>query len=219
MKYVVKRANKPFEPDQRQDKEFWQNAETLELKNHMGAMPEHFPKTEAKLLYDEKFVYVIFNVADRYIRAVREKLNDSVCMDSCVEFFFTPNTEISSGYFNIETNCIGTMLLFHQISINEKRIIVKPSDAERIKRYTSLNGPISKVIIAPVNWTLQYCVPIDMLKKYTQVETPAPGVTWQANFYKCADETSHPHWLTWSPVKLPEPDFHQPIFFGTLEFE
>jgi len=44
-------------------------------------------------------------------------------------------------------------------------------------------------------------------------------VTWRANFYKCADSTSHPHWLTWSPVDHPTPHFHLPAFFGTLEFE
>ena len=44
------------------------------------------------------------------------------------------------------------------------------------------------------------------------------GQTWRANFYKCADASVFPHWLTWSRVGLPEPDFHQPAFFGTLEF-
>ena len=27
-------------------------------------------------------------------------------------------------------------------------------------------------------------------------------VSWRANFYKCADASSHPHWLTWPPVGL-----------------
>jgi hypothetical protein len=34
----------------------------------------------------------------------------------------------------------------------------------------------------------------------------------------CADATSHPHWLSWSPANLSEPDFHRPEFFGTLVF-
>ena len=24
---------------------------------------------------------------------------------------------------------------------------------------------------------------------------------WRANFYKCGDDTSHPHWAAWSPLK------------------
>jgi hypothetical protein len=219
MKYIVKRTNKSFEPDCRWDKEFWQNAEPLELKNYMRARPEPFPKTQAKLLYDEKFVYVIFRVEDRYLRAVAEKLNDNVFQDSCVEFFFTPSSDISAGYFNIEINCIGTMLMHYQSEKDKNRIFVDVANAEQIKRCASLSGPIAQEIAEPVSWTLEYCVPIDMLKKYTEVENPAPGIIWPANLYKCADKTSRPHWLTWSPIELPEPDFHQPKFFGTLEFE
>jgi hypothetical protein len=58
-----------------------------------------------------------------------------------------------------------------------------------------------------------------MLEKYTNVKRPATGVQWRANFYKCGDKTSHPHWLTWSVVDKPEPDFHRPEFFGILEFD
>ena len=219
MKYIVKKTDKLFELDGQWNKEFWQKAETIELKNYAGDKPEHFPKTLVKLLYDEKFIYVIFSVKDKYVKAVAENLNDSVCLDSCVEFFFTPNADISSGYFNIEINCIGTMLLFHQTGRGENEKIIKASDAEQVKRYASLDGPIKQEITEPVDWMIEYCVPVDILKKYSRVENPAPGVIWRANLYKCADKTSHPHWLTWSPITLPIPDFHQPKFFGTLEFE
>jgi hypothetical protein len=58
-----------------------------------------------------------------------------------------------------------------------------------------------------------------MLTNYSMIQQPKSGVRWKANFYKCADKTSHPHWLTWSPVDYPTPKFHLPQFFGTLEFE
>jgi len=74
-------------------------------------------------------------------------------------------------------------------------------------------------IKAPVTWTVAYRLPVDLLKKYCQVITPAPQVSWRANFYKCADKTSHPHWLTWSLVNFPKPNFHLPQSFGVLEFE
>ena len=46
-----------------------------------------------------------------------------------------------------------------------------------------------------------------------------PGVTWRANFYKCADHTSHPHWLSWSVIGSGKFEFHVPEYFGTLEFK
>ncbi len=62
-------------------------------------------------------------------------------------------------------------------------------------------------------------LPVEILKKYASVEKPAPGVTWKANFYKCADKTSYPHWLTWNPVDHPSPNFHLPQYFGAIVFE
>jgi hypothetical protein len=60
---------------------------------------------------------------------------------------------------------------------------------------------------------------MEILQKYAPVQRPGPTVTWRANFYKCGDKTSHPHWLTWNPVDKPRPDFHLPQYFGTLVFE
>lgn len=219
LKYVVKRAMEPFELDGKPNMNFWQAAEILELRNHMGQKPAHLPKTHAKLLYDKKFIYVFFHVEDRFVRAILKNYSESVCLDSCVEFFFTPNEDILSGYFNIEINCIGTMLFNHQIKRGGNPKVIKMSDAEQIKRFTSLSGVIDPEITEPVDWTIEYNVPIGILKKYARVLKPAPGVIWHANFYKCADETSHPHWLTWAPVQFPSPNFHMPEYFGVLEFE
>ena len=46
------------------------------------------------------------------------------------------------------------------------------------------------------------------------LEPPAQR-RWRGNFYKCADESSHPHWASWRPIgeKL---DFHTPEFFGEI---
>ena len=60
---------------------------------------------------------------------------------------------------------------------------------------------------------------MQILSTYAPVTAPGPGVAWRANFYKCADASSHPHWLTWAPVDWPQPDFHRKEFFGTLVFE
>ena len=83
----------------------------------------------------------------------------------------------------------------------------------------SLPKIVDPEIREPITWTLEYRLPLAILKKYCAVHTPATGVVWRANFYKCADASSHPHWLTWSPVDFPTPQFHLPEFFGTLEFE
>ena len=45
------------------------------------------------------------------------------------------------------------------------------------------------------------------------------GLKATANFMKCGDETSDPHFVTWAPIATENPDYHRPEFFGVLEFE
>ena len=80
-------------------------------------------------------------------------------------------------------------------------------------------GIIDPEITDPVLWTIKYALPVTILEKYAGIEQPAAGITWKANFYKCADKSSHPHWLTWNLVDKPEPDFHCPQYFGNIVFE
>ena len=216
--YQVQRADKTPKLNGDWAGEIWGSVKPLDIKNHMGDEPEHKPKTQAKLLYDDKFVYVIFRVEDRYVRAVAKKYQDMVCRDSCVEFFVTPGNDLSLGYFNLETNCGGTMLLYYQTARSTNQTILSEADCKQVEIYHSEPKTVEPEKTGPTTWVVEYRVPFDLLDKFTSVTKPAPGVKWRANFYKCADETSHPHWLTWSVVDLPKPDFHRPEFFGTLEF-
>ncbi|MFA5292352.1 MAG: carbohydrate-binding family 9-like protein [Phycisphaerae bacterium] len=200
------------------DKVQWEQANTLELKNYMGSKPRHFPKTQAKLLYDEKNIYVFFRIEDQYVRAVAQKLHDPVCRDSCAEFFFTPGENISDGYFNLEINCGGTMLMFHQTARNENKIQISEQNCKKIKIKTSMPKIVEPEIKEPITWTLHYTLPLEILESYAKVSKPAAGVKWRANFYKCADDSSHPHWLTWAKIDKPRPDFHRPDFFDTIVF-
>ena len=93
------------------------------------------------------------------------------------------------------------------------------ADCDKIEIFHSEPKIIDLEKQGPTTWIVEYKVPVEVLEKYASVTRPAPGVTWRANFYKCADLTSKPHWLTWSVVDKPEPDFHVPEFFGTLVFK
>ena len=218
--YIVKRVDRPIEIDADWNKPVWQEIEPIHLSYFMGKEPEHRPKTQVKMAWDNDSVYVIFLVEDRFVRAAATEYFGNVWQDSCVEFFFTPQKEISDGYFNLETNCIGTILMCHQQARGIGRVRPEIKDLEMIQIACSLpkGQVLDPEITESMIWTLEYAIPIEILKRYTKAKTPAPGVIWRANFYKCADNTSHPHWLTWSKIPLDQPDFHQPQYFGYIEF-
>jgi hypothetical protein len=215
---VKKLEEKPLPINANWNKPQWEKVEPLTLKNYMGNKPEHFPKTQARVLYDDENIYVIFRVKDRFVRAVAKGCHGDVWKDSCVEFFFTPALNIERGYFNLETNCGGTILFRYQPAPRKNRQFIKEEDCKEIEIAHSLPEIIEPEIKDSITWTLEYRLPLKVLQKYCEIEKPSPGVIWRANFYKCGDNTSHPHWLTWSFVANETPNFHLPQYFGTLKF-
>jgi hypothetical protein len=217
--YKVAQFTQPVEIDSNWDKSTWSEIPALSLNNHMGYEPDYRPDVQARVAYDEHAIYVIFHVDDRFVRCVVDEYQGPVYTDSCVEFFFVPGSDISNGYFNLEVNCGGTALFAFQKQRGVGRINIPESIFERIDLAHSMPRIVEPEITDPVTWTIEYRIPFDILTQYTEVTHPAPGVEWRANFYKIGDETSNPHWLTWSFVNHPEPDFHRPEFFGSLVFE
>ncbi len=218
MHYLIEKTRDDFHFSDDWDHGQWSPTPALTLAHYMGDRPEHFPRVQAKLLYDDEHIYVFFRVEDCYVRAVARATHDPVCRDSCAEFFFTPGMDITQGYFNMEVNCGGTVLCNHQKGRNIARRMIRVEDIARVRIEHSLPKNIDPELAAPTTWTIKYALPLAVAEAYAPVSRPGPGVTWRANFYKCADHCSHPHWLTWSPVDNPTPDFHLPHFFGVLEF-
>ena len=115
-------------------------------------------------------------------------------------------------------NCGGTFLL-HFNSPKQRGQKVDLADCQKIEVAHTLSKIIDPEITEPTIWSVEYRLPIAILEKYCSVNKPASGVTWRANFYKCADETSQPHWLTWNKVDHPTPNFHLPQYFGQIKFK
>ncbi len=221
MEYVIRRAKSKPALDGNWDGQTWANAETLKL-THYYRDKEHKPIVNAKLLFDDDGLYIMFRVEDRYIRSLCTQYQQQVCCDSCVEFFVQPSPD--AGYFNFEMNCGGTMLLYYiQDQTRTKTGFEKYTEVtndwlDKIIKYHSMPDVVEPEIETPTTWINAYFVPFDLFKAYiTDLPNPA-GQTWRGNFFKCADKTSHPHWLSWSLVDEPL-NFHRPECFSALCFD
>ena len=42
-------------------------------------------------------------------------------------------------------------------------------------------------------------MPWSLFAKYHKTPAPTKGTVYRANLYKCADQTSHPHWVRTPP--------------------
>jgi hypothetical protein len=98
----------------------------------------------------------------------------------------------------------------------KQSVPLTPDDDEQIRRFASLPVIVEPEIVQPLVWYLEFSVPFALLKKYAGPLGTIKDQTWRANFYKCGNETSHPHWVSWAP--LSERNFHNPSSFGPIKF-
>jgi len=89
--------------------------------------------------------------------------------------------------------------------------------ARTVQIYHSMPEKVDPEIAEEKVWQLEYHIPFAVLEEYVGPLGDVAGQMWRANFYKCAETNSHPHWATWSPL-LDGFDFHSPRFFGVLHF-
>ena len=201
------------------DKPQWKGIKSIDIKQQMGNDPQFVPKTQAKLMYDEENIYGIFRVEDNFVRSLVTEYNGNVSGDSCVEFFFAPDSNSPEKYFNLEINAGGTPLIFYVSKPWDEFVKLEAEDIEQIEIAHSLPATVDPEISEPTTWTIEYRIPISMLEKFSKVTHPKPGTVWKANFYKTGSRTSNPHYFTWNFVDNPKPNFHLPQFFGTLKFK
>jgi hypothetical protein len=217
--YDVFKVNRQTVVDGTWEKDAWRDIKPLSILNYMGSVPGFRPTVQAKMTYDDQNLYVIFKVDDRYVRSVTTGPNGPVWRDSAVEFFFSPGSAGPENYFNLEINCGGTALMQFHHRAEKRSVSLTPEELGQIEIAHSLPGIVDPELTGPVTWTIECRIPLKLLAKFADVTVPAPGVKWRANFYKIAENTSNPHYITWSPIDHIKPNFHLPRFFGTLEFQ
>jgi hypothetical protein len=217
--YNVTRLTESMQIDGIWDKPQWQNIQAVDINNYMGEIPKFRPSVQAKMMYDNENLYVIFRVQDRFVRCITKEYNGPVWEDACAEFFFAPDTSSPGRYFNLEMNCGGTPLMHYNLVPRKESIPLEPEDIRKIAISHTLPQVIDPEMTEPVTWILEYKIPLELLEKYAPVTRPKKGVTWRANFYKIAENNSNPHYITWSVVENDKPDFHLPQYFGTIVFE
>lgn len=196
----------------------WKDAENLSIALVQERSSVHHPIVNARLLYDSKGIYIRFEVQDRYVRAVQTEYQASVCGDSCVEFFVQPKNR--KDYYNFEMNAIGTLLLYNVVDPTRgpkgfaDYSAVPAEKIQGMSIATSLHGVIDPEITDPVDWSLAAFIPFSVFDLDAEVVS---GDVWRANLYKCADKTSHPHWITAYPITYL--NYHLPECFQEVVFE
>ena len=155
-----------------------------------------------------------YQVTEASVRAVALADDGRVWEDACVEFFVSP--EGNDFYYNFECNCAGKLLL-HGGEAGTERPGASEEVLKSVQRWASLGTEPFEERVGECTWEVALVIPTSAIFRHS-IES-LDGKTMRANFYKCGDLLQTPHFLSWSPIDLPQPKFHCPEFFGEVVFE
>ena len=199
----------------------WEKANKLSVNEYPWFKSGNKQGTTVRMLYDERAVYVQFLCEDKHIYADHTEVNSSVCIDSCVEFFAKPLPRDNERYFNLEVNCCGNFLLGWGRNIKDiaGTFVAPELSTSYLKIASSEPGPRKAESPEDNGWWMAAKIPFELINQISGDEIrPVSGTVWRANFYRCGGQTD-PQYACWNLVGTPNPDYHQPEFFGELVFE
>jgi hypothetical protein len=166
------------------------------------------PEVSFSLAHNDQSIFLKYFVEEKQFRAIVTKMNGRVWEDSCVEFFVAFD---ELGYYNFEFNSIGTVLTAFGKDRDERTFL--PIEVlMMIETHTKLRKKNNLFY-----WELLIVIPARVFIYHALPHLS--GLKCKANFYKCGDALSLPHYLTWSNIESESPNFHLPQFFGELCFE
>lgn len=173
----------------------------------------YVPEVDLTLWHDVAFLYLEFNVSERYTLGNVKEDNGECWTDSCVELFIAPDD--NGYYYNFEFTCTGKLLLGYRPG-REGAELAPLSVIDSIKREASL-GTEAVGLIENSKWSLKVQLPISALFKHNL--TSWSGLRAKGNIYKCGNNLPERHFITYAPINNPKPDFHRPECFIPIEFE
>ena len=195
--YIAKKVTSPLTIED----ERWNKTEAADLSEYWeGVWPKQYDMY-ARLAHSDEGLYLRMETNEWPIKALETKENGEVCLDSCMEFFFTPNT-VDKEFVNFEINALGTS----HCGIGEGR------HGRRHPKCSEENIAIQTSIKSGKGWSLLMFISKEFMCKYfSSFDKEMKG-----NFYKCGNETVIRHYSVWNRIDTPEPDYHRPEYFGRI---
>lgn len=163
------------------------------------------PEARAYAGWNAQGLQLLLCAREEKIQARETKCGGRVCCDSCLEFFVNPDPARQANYINIEINASGVAHIGLGAGRPNRRVLDAVPEGMRI----SASGHDGAW------WAVSYALPYGVIESLTG---GAAAEEMRGNFYTC-DESIHPHFGSWSPVRSAQPDFHRPECFGTLKIE
>ncbi|MDD5704745.1 MAG: carbohydrate-binding family 9-like protein [Kiritimatiellae bacterium] len=160
------------------DESAWQQASVITN----FTVPESFTApvsfTEARILWDQEYLYVAFKAMDKDVWGYFEKHDDSTCQEDVLEVFIQPDAEEGS-YYNFEVNALGACL--DGWIPKGKRGHIRRGvlwNCPGVKTAAKVQGTLNDWRDEDTGWQLEIAIPFASLPTLAR-RVPQAGETWK----------------------------------------
>jgi hypothetical protein len=214
-RYEVARATSPITVDGKLDDPAWSAASpavTLQFlwDEQTGAKQA----TRARLLWDERALYVAYDAVDSDITAQYTRRDDPTFRDDALEIFVNPDPRQEAVYYGFEVNARG--VLYDYLNYNS-RTLFKRFDATGVEIATAVRGTLNARQDTDEGWTLELAIPWANFEELSR-RPPVAGAVWKANLNRWDGIEPDRRMSIWSDPLEAMPWPHVPARFGELAF-
>jgi len=183
--YIVNKINDQINIDGRDDELAWNNA--IYTDDFIDIEGNKIPsqKTNVKMLWDEKFLYVFAKLYENHIWGDITKRDEVIYYNNDFEVFINPNDDVFS-YGEIEINALGTEWdLFLNRPYRLKGKADSSWDINGLKSAVDISGTLNDPNDLDDYWTVEIAIPLKEIEKLNtsgKDEKVISGDVWRINF-------------------------------------
>jgi hypothetical protein len=173
-------------------------------------------QASAKLLWDERYLYVGLEVHDALLRASHTERDDHLWEQDCVELMVDPDGD-GKNYFEIQVSPRGVVFDTRYDSRRVPQPFGHTDWDSKVRVGVSPRGDLDDKA-ADAGYTVEMAIPWQAFSLGRKpIAPPAIGDEWRANLYVLDLIDDGQRAAAWSPLGIG--DFHVPRRFGILAFE
>ena len=186
----------------------WDKIEKLDINIPYLQTPDTITASAQICCNNDSFYVHLETTEKNYLREEKGIIGFPY-LDSCLEFFFAPMND-DTRYFNIEFN--SNACVFFGFAGNAKTIMRQIPENDILEFFKP------NIITGDDNWEIYYEIPFELIIRYFPKFEVYDGKKIRANCFKCSDNSTPPHYLSWNLVEGEPFTFHKPECFGKMTF-
>ncbi len=209
--YTVLKTRIPIQVDGRLDDPVWASAPAIgKFVNNVDGSPNPL-ETEAKILYDDRFLYFGYRCQDENVWATLTKRDEHLWTEEVFEVFLRPNLQYES-YIELEVNPLNALIDIYLLDVR-KPLHYESWNSEKIAWAVHVDGTVDGKG-GDRGWSCELALPMEDTVPAPNIP-PKPGDRWMLNLYRVESKPQKAA-LAWSPTY--RNDFHTPDKFGVIVF-